>query len=180
MKLIFSLLIFVSLFANVKQEMLHLFQNKKYKESCNLGYEHFKHNSQDDEFLSLYAFSCLHSDSIDRLAIVAALLKYSKEARENSTYFSIIFMQKKLLYNALVDEYELYELKLPTTEYVLSKVFDHYVKLGKHEKKSIYIFQDEQDNKLTYKLYLLKENQLSKMVIEEIYDTIILKRHIYW
>lgn len=180
MKFLLSLLLFINLYADVKQEMLSLFQNNKYEESCNIGFENFKYYKQEDEFLSLYAFSCLQSDFIDRLAIPIALLKYSKEARANSAYFSIILMQKKLLYHALVDEYNLAGLNMPTTDYILSKVFDLYTKLGIHDKRSVYIFDDPQDSKLSYKLYLLKEENLSKMVIEQFYDTIAIKRHIYW
>jgi hypothetical protein len=180
MKIILLLLLFITLYANVKQDMLSLFQNNKYDESCNLGFESFKDYKQDDEFLSLYAFSCLHSDYIDRLAIPVAMLKYSKEARANAAYFSIILMQKKLLYHALVDDYELLSLNLPTTDYVLSKVFDYYIKLGKHDKRAVYMFNDAVDKKLTYKLYVVQDGTLSKMVIEEFYDTIALKTHIYW
>ncbi|MBU1927550.1 hypothetical protein KKG77_00980 [bacterium] len=180
MKIIISLLIFITLYADVKQDMLSLFQNNKYDESCNIGFENFKYYKQDDEFLSLYSFSCLYADYIDRLAIPIAMLKYSKEARANSAYFSIILMQKKLLYHALVDDYDLLSLNLPTTDYVLSKVFDLYIKLGKHDKRSVYIFDDPIDKKLSYKLYVLQDGRLSKMIIEEFYDTIAIKSHIYW
>lgn len=180
MKIILFLSFFITLYADVKQDMLSLFQNNKYDESCNVGFENFKYYKQDDEFLSLYAFSCLHADYIDRLALPIAMLKYSKEARANSAYFSIILMQKKILYHALVDDYELVTLNLPTTDYVLSKVFDLYIKLGKHDKRSVYMFDDPINKKLSYKLYIVQDGQLSKMVIEEFYDTITLKTHIYW
>jgi hypothetical protein len=178
--IILFLLIYLNLYADAKEEMLHLFQNNKYEEACNLGFENLKEYKQEDEFLSLYAFSCLHADFIDRLAMPLAMLKYSKEARANAAYFSIILMQKKLLYHALVDEYDLEGLNLPTTDYVLSKVFDFYVKLKKHDKQSVYIFDDPHNSKLSYKLYILEEDKISKMVIEEFYDTIVVKRHIYW
>jgi len=180
MKIILFLSLFIALYADVKQDMLSLFQNNKHEESCNLGFENFKNYKQDDEFLSLYAFSCLRADYIDRLALPIAMLKYSKEARANSTYFSIILMQKKMLYHALVDDYALLSLNVPTTDYVLSKVFDLYIKLGKHEKRSVYMFEDPIDKKLSYKLYVVQDGKLSKMVIEEFYDTITLKTHIYW
>ena len=89
-------------------------------------------------------------------------------------------MQKKLLYHALVDNYDLSSLILPTTDYVLSKVFDFYAKLGKHEPRELYLFEDKDDKKLTYKLYLQKDTKLNKIVIEEFYDTIALRRHVYW
>jgi len=180
MKIILILLISFSLYADIKQNMFNLYQNKKYEKVCSIGFDHFKRYRKDEEFVSLYAFACLNSDYIDRLAIPTAILKFSEEARANSAYFSVILMQKKLLYHALLDDYDLSELDLPTTDYVLSKVFDLYIKLGKHKKRAFYLFEDENDNKLTYKLYIQKDEKLSKIVIEEFYDTITIKRHVYW
>jgi len=180
MKILLVLFVSLSLFADIKQDMLELYKNENYKEVCKIGFDNFIKNKKDEKFVSLYAFGCLKSDYIDRLAIPVALLKYSKEARANSAYFSVILMQKKLLYHALIDKYDLASLNLPTTDYVLSKVFDLYVELGVHKAKPYYIFKDKKDKKITYKLYLLKETKLDKMVIEEFYDTIPTRRHIYW
>ena len=180
MKIIIALLISFSLYADIKQNMFNLYQNQKYEEVCTMGFNNFKRYKKDEEFVSLYAFSCLNSDYIDRLAIPTAILKFSEESRANSAYFSVILMQKKLLYHALLDDYDLSSLNLPTTDYILSKVFDLYTKLGKHKKRAFYLFEDEKDKKLTYKLYIEKGEKLSKIVIEEFYDTITVKRHVYW
>lgn len=180
MKLIIAIFITLSLYADVKQNMFNLYQNHKYDEVCSLGFDNFNNFKQDEDFVSLYAFSCLNSDYIDRLSIPIAILKYTSESRANSAYFSVILMQKKLLYHALVDNYKLSSLELPTTDYVLSKVFDLYASLGEHDSREFYLFDDKNDKKLTYKLYLTKDDKLSKMVIEEFYDTIIIKQHVYW
>lgn len=179
MKIILLIFLTLSLYGN-KTEMLHLFQNKKYEEVCNIGFENFSSNQKDEEFISLYAFGCLHSDYIDRLAIPVAMLKFSKEARANSAYFSIILMQKKLLLHAMSDGYNLSSLDLPTTDYILSKVFDLYSKLGEHMPRSLYMFEDTDNPKISYKLYLERDEKLNKIIIEEFYDTISVKRHIYW
>lgn len=180
MKILFIFFLSINLFANVKQDILNLYQNNKYEDACNLGFNKFTRYNKDEEYLSLYAFSCLKADYIDRLALPIAMLKLSPEARANSAYFSVIFMQKKLLYHALLDDYDLSELRLPTTDYVLSKVFEFYAKLGKHEKRTLYIFDDQNNDKVSYKLYLEKDYKISKMVIEEYYDNMLIKRHIYW
>jgi len=180
MKIILILFLALSLHANIKQDMFNLYQNKKYEKVCRMGFDNFNKNSRDEEFISLYAFACLNSDYIDRLAIPVAMLKFSKESRSNSAYFSVILMQKKLLYHALQDNYDLSTLKLPTTDYILSKVFDLYSKLKINEPRAFYLFEDENDKKLTYKLYLSKDENVKKMVIEEFYDTITIKRHVYW
>ena len=180
MKLLLILLLSLSLYADIKQNMFNLYQNEKYERVCSIGFDNFKKNKKDEEFVSLYAFACLKSDYIDRLAIPVALLKFSPESRANSAYFSVILMQKKLLYHALIDNYDLSSLNLPTTDYVLSKVFDFYAKLGAHEPRTFYLFEDAKDKKLTYKLYLAKDRRLNKIIIEEFYDTITIKRHVYW
>ncbi len=174
--------IFMTLYlhADLKQDMFNLYQNEKYENVCSIGFNNFNDFRKDEEFVSLYAFSCLNSDYIDRLSIPIAILKYSPESRANSAYFSVILMQKKLLYHALIDHYVLSSLDLPTTDYILSKVFDLYASLGEHDRRAFYLFEDKDDKKLTYKLYLTKDDELSKIVIEEFYDTINIKRHVYW
>jgi len=180
MKTVLIILLSLSLHANIKQNMFNLYQNNKFEKVCTMGFDNFKKNKHDEEFVSIYAFACLNSDYIDRLAVPTAVLKFSKESRANSAYFSVILMQKKLLYHALVDNYDLSEFTLPTTEYILSKVFDLYSKIGPHEPRMFYLFEDPKDSKITYKLYLSKDYKISKMIIEEYYDTVAIKRHVYW
>ncbi|QOY52815.1 hypothetical protein [Candidatus Sulfurimonas baltica] len=180
MRILLIVLITISLYADTKQDMFNLYQNKKYEDVCNIGFNNFNKYRQDEEYISLYAFSCLNADYIDRLSTPIAILKFSQESRSNSAYFSVILMQKKLLYHALIDGYSVSSLNLPTTDYVLSKVFDLYAKIGDHEPRNFYLFEDENDSKLTYKLYLVKDDELSKIVIEEYYNSITIKRHIYW
>jgi len=180
MKLILFILLSINIYASTKQNMFNLYQNKKYEDVCKIGFDNFRQNKSDEEFISIYAFACLYSDYIDRLAIPVAMLKFSSESRANSAYFSVILMQKKLLYHAMVDGYDLSSMDIPTTDYVLSKVFDLYSKLPKHTPRAFYLFEDPNNKKLTYKLYLSKSDRLNKMVIEEFYDTITIKRHVYW
>jgi hypothetical protein len=180
MKLLIALLLAITLYGDAKQEMFNLYQNTEYETACNLGFSNLSNYDADENYISLYAFSCLKADYIDRLIVPMMKLKFSAEARSNGAYFSIIIMQKKLLYHAMVDGYKLTSLNLPTTDYILSKVFDLYSQLDEKAPREFYIFTDKHDKKLTYKLYLLKDERLSKIVIEEFYDTISTKRHVYW
>jgi len=164
----------------MKQKMLDLYQKRAYEDVCQIGFDYFKKNKRDEEFVSLYAFSCLNADYIDRLAAATAVLKFSKKARANSAYFSLILMQKKLLYHALVDNYSLSSFKLPSTDYVLSRVFELYSKLEEHNTHTFYLFEDPLNPKIRYKLYLSLKSKRKKMIIEEFYDTSSIKRHIYW
>jgi len=181
MKIILGLFLTINLFAvSTKYNIYALFQEQKYSQACDLGFKNFYKNIKDENFLSVYAFSCLKADNINRLSLPVANLKASKESRANASYFSVILMQKKLLYHALIDGYDFTNINLPSTDYVLSKVFDLYVKLGKHNKQEVYFLKDTDNDKLTYKMYLIKHNNLNKIVIEEFYDTIVVKRHVYW
>jgi len=175
-----TLFLLTSLYAiDIKQELFSLYQNKEYKEACRLGFDNFYRFKKNEELVALYGFVCLNADFIDRLAIPITALKFSQEARANATYFSVILMQKKMLYHALIDGYDISGLKLPTTNYVLSKVFDYYTQQTDQGKR-FYIFQDPDDLKKSYKLYIKKEKRVDKMVLEEYYDKMLVKQHIYW
>jgi hypothetical protein len=128
--------------------------------------------------MTLYAFACLNSDYIDRLNLPISKLKFSKEARSNAAYFSVILMQKKLLLHAMADGYDISNFKLPSTDFILSKIFDLYLKAPKGKEQ--YTFDDPNNQSATYKLYLEQSQGVHKIVIEEYYDKILTKRHFYW
>jgi len=177
MKLIALFFIFTIILnaSNFKPEMIQLFKENKYQKLCKLGFKNFAAIRDDEQTLTLYAFGCLYADKVDNLAVPIILLKNSKEARANAAYFSTILMQKKLLFHSLYDNYPLKNINLPTTDYLLSKVFDLYLYSPQQLKKDTYILKDKKNQKVTYKLYLFEK----KIVIEEYYDTILIRKHIY-
>ena len=179
-RILFLTVFFVSLtYADVKSSLYHLYQDKQYDEACTKGLSLFHENRQDEEFVSLYAFSCLKADNIERLAVPISILQNSEEARSNAAYFSVILMQKKLLFHSLVDGYKLTEFKLPTTDHIISIVFDLYSKTYYDRKRSHYTFKDPNNEKVSYKLYIKSSNNIQNMIIEEYYDTIMTHRHTY-
>lgn len=167
-------------YADIKVSLYHLYQDKQYEEACQEGLKVFNQYRKDEEFVSLYAFSCLKADRIDRLAVPISILNDSKEARSNAAYFSVILMQKQLLLHSLVDGYKLSELKLPKTDHVISNVYELYSKIDNERKRNHYTLIDTKNNKISYKLYISNSNHNKKMVIEEFYDTIMTHRHLYW
>jgi len=80
----------------------------------------------------------------------------------------------------MLDGYDISSLNLPKTDYVLSKVFDLYTKKTNGEKREYYIFEDEENAALKYKLYVLKDGKIDKVVIEEFYNSVSTQKHIYW
>ena len=181
MRTIFFLTILLSSlsYADIKSSLYHLYQDKQYDEACKKGLSVFHENRQDEEFVSLYAFSCLKADNIEHLAIPISILKNSEEARSNAAYFSVILMQKKLLFHSLIDGYKLTKFKLPTTDHIISIVFDLYSKTNYDRKRSHYIFKDPNNEKISYKLYIRGSDKAQNMIIEEYYDTIMTHRHTY-
>ena len=178
---LFALLLAPSLsFALSKAQMYDLYQNKEYESACVKGISSFARYRTDEEYVSMYAFSCLYSDYIDRLAVPISVLKRTKESRSNASYLSVIIMQKKLLYHSLIDSYELKSFKLPTTDYILSKVFDLYTKRDTTQKQDRYKFIDQENPRVSYVLYLQKDEKIQKMVIEHYFDEKLLKTHTYW
>lgn len=168
------------LYATPKEQLYRLYQNGDYLEACTQGMRDFHANRKDHEFVSLYAFSCLNADYIDRLAAPISVLRSTPESRANAAYLSVILMQKKLLYHALLDGYDLSSFSVPTTDYILSKVFALYTQEPRNHRKKFHTFKDASDPRRHYKLYIDNGGSVKKMVIEEYYDTIMAHRHIYW
>ncbi|MDD5160354.1 MAG: hypothetical protein PHI47_09905 [Sulfuricurvum sp.] len=180
MKLLLSFFLFLthSLYADVSQKLFELYQKGMYNEACHYGYSFFSQNENNEPFVSLVGFSCLKSDQIDRLSPVISTLSETPDARANSAYFSLILMQKKLLMRALYDNQPIQNLKFPTSSYILSKVFDLYVK---NPKKSDIIkeYIDPINSRQGYKLYTTQVNGQKSIVVDEYYDKILTFHHIY-
>ena len=157
MKIIFLLLFGLNFIvhADIPSQMFQLYQKGDYSASCNLGQQHFKEFESNEAHLSLYAFSCLKADQIDRLNTPLMLLNQTQEARANASYFSMLVMQKKLLIQSLYDNYPLKSLKFPTSSHLLSKIFTFYLKNPQNEK-SIKEYIDPSNPRISYKLYTIE------------------------
>jgi hypothetical protein len=159
--------------------MFSLYKTSKYIDACNLGFKNLLPNKKDEEFVTLYAFSCLKADQINRLSIPIGSLIQTKEARFNSAYFSIILMQKKLLYHAMIDNYDITSFQLPSSEYILSRIFNMYIKATKEGKTAPFHFKDK-DKRYSYKLYVIEEDRRNKLIIDELFNSKLIKKHKYW
>ena len=167
------------LIASDSSRLYELYQNGQYDQACNEGVKKLRAHRDDEKFVSLYAFSCLQADKIDRLAIPIIMLKHSKEARSNAAYFSAILLQKNLLLSALENDRALTSLNLPSSDYVLSKVFDLYSKNHHVKTNDVYILKDPENPRQTYRLSLERTGKNAQLRIDEYYDTILTKQHLY-
>ncbi len=160
--------------------LFSLYQQKRFKKACHLGLKMFKKHKNNSRFLMLYGLSCLNADYIDRLAVPLTGLRYTKAERANASYFATILLQKKLLYHALIDNVDISNLKLPKTDYILSKVFDLFTQKKYEKIDGKYYFSPKDKLSLLYILYIEKGDRVSKMIIEERLDGQIIKIHRYW
>lgn len=176
--ILLNLLFFFSLHAGTTEKLFDLYQQGYYIKGCETGLKSFSANRANEEFVSLYAFSCLKSDQIDSLALPMSVLNKTPESRANAAYFSLLIMQKKLLVQALYDNKPILHLKFPTSSHLLSKIFDLYTKnpeMGEFIKE----YQDPSNPRQTYKLYTTLSNGCKTIAIDEYYDKILTLHHVY-
>jgi hypothetical protein len=153
------------------------YKKKNYYAACKHGVSIFAQNKKSNEFLTVYSFACLKSDMIDRLAVPVTGLRGSKEARSNASYFASILLQKKLLYNAVIDGIDISGLNLPTSDYILSKVFHMYADKEYEKSQNRYIMED---GRLVYEMYVKQEGGYKKLVIEQYKDSKLIQTHKYF
>ncbi|WP_345986183.1 hypothetical protein WCX49_03445 [Sulfurimonas sp. HSL-1656] len=159
--------------------LYRLYQNGQYIQACNAGVKELQRHQDDERFVSLYAFACLEADRIDRLALPIVMLKNSPEARKNATYFTAILLQKNLLLNALEERAPITGLNLPTSDHLLSRVFDLYSANKFVRNGDTYVFSDPKNARRSYQLFLQRTGRSLNLGITEYYDTILTKQHIY-
>ena len=166
------------LHANIQTQMFSLYQKGDYNDVCSIGKINWNKISKNEKYVSLYAFSCLNSDQIDRLSFPLTALNETPEARANASYFSLLILEKKLLIQALYDNLPIKSLKLPSSSHLLSRIFDYY---GKNPQlgNTIKEYNDIRDPRQTYKIYTIQIDTYKTFAIDEYYDKILTKHHVY-
>lgn len=180
-KFITFFIIFLSYsFASDFDIVKHKYEEKDYRTACIKAGDIYNQYKDNEEFLSLYAHSCLESDMINRLVLPIIKLYKTPEGRENAAYFSTILYEKKLLYYALVDDIDISYINLPKTNYILSKIFNRFVNGDYNYKNGAYWFIDEKDNTISYKLSLEEHQKAKKIFIRTYKDGQVIKVRMYW
>lgn len=164
--------------ADITKKLYNLYQSGAYNESCTIGRNFFTKLQYDENFLSIYAFSCLKSDQIDRLNGPIMALNQTLEARANSSYFAMLVMQKKLLMQAIYDNKEFNALDFPTSSHLISKICRFYCKDPQRET-SVKTYLDPSNSRVMYKLYATESNGRKTLAIDEFYDNILTMHHVY-
>jgi len=177
--LLFFIIISYS-FAISKIDVYNAYHKKNYKKACFEGAKIYFNFKKDNDFLTIFADSCLKTDNINRMAFPAMLLVRNSSDRSNAIYFLTILYQKKLLYKSLIDGFDVSGFKFPTTNYILSKIFVKYSKKEYIKKNNIYIFTDDKNPNIKYKMKLIKDKNIYKILINTYKNNILTKTRIYW
>lgn len=181
MKYFFTILLLSNLlFSYELADFYKDYKEKNYMHACKKGVSIFNQYKNDEDYLTVYSFACLKSDMIDRLAVPITGLRKSKEARANASYFAAILLQKKLLYHAVIDNVDIEGLKLPTTDFILSKVFDMYTTNNYIKNNDVYMFKNDNNNDIIYKMFVRDDERFKKLIIQQIKNDTVIKTHNYF
>jgi len=177
-----SVLILLATFSNAanKEDIIKLYKEKNYRKACLKAGDLYNKYKSDEEFLSIYAHSCLEVDMISRTILPIVKLYKTPESRENAAYFTTILYQKKLLYHALVDDIDISYINLPKTKYILSIVFNKFVSGDYDYKNNAYWFNDDDNNEISYKLSLETHQKIKKIFLRTYNNGKIIKVRTYW
>lgn len=178
--LFFILMTTLFLFSSNLSNLYKLYEKQEYDKACDYAVKYFEKNKNSEKYLTLYGLSCVETDKIYRIATPMIRLGKTPSARANASYFATILLQKQLLKQALIDGKKLDDLVLPTTNFVLSKIFNMYVNKQYSLSNDIYKFQDEIHQDKSYKVYI-KSDQKEKvdMVIDVYKEDKFIKRYRY-
>lgn len=166
--LLFIIISSCYMYAGITSQMYNLYSNHRYTQACNLGLSKLYSHRNDENYISIYAFSCLKAGRLDRLSYPIARLKDTAGSRANAVYLSTIVMQEKLLLHSMLDGYKIDNLKLPTTNYILSKIFNLYSRLKHYHKVPLYLLTDPHNKQTIYKVYVTKSKQLIIEVLQNL------------
>lgn len=163
MKFFLVSLFFVSYASSIQiSDVDAWYKNGQFERICSNDIKSFMLEIQNDEITNLYAKSCLALDKINELVFPIVLLYKNSIARENAAYYSTILYQKKLLYMALNDEIDISYVVLPKVNYILSDIFEKFIKKDYKKINGKFVFESEN---MRYELFSSIENGISKMFL---------------
>ena len=135
MKFLILIFLAINTFALGSVEIKGYFEKGEYTKICNQKVQDFLKDSQNEELLNIFGISCLKINDIDRLALPASKLSRTQTSRD-------ILFKKKLLLHALLDGTDISYIRLPKSDYILSFIFDKFVKKEYVEELGTFIFEE--------------------------------------
>lgn len=132
----------------------------------------------DENFVSLVGVSCAKVDRINLLGMLQRSLVGSKSSRENASYFSTLILQKRLIYQFMIDGLDVANLTLPASTHLLSRVFEQ-LSAGNYKVLSTSPKLVELDANGRKIILSLSDDEPVKVLIDEYTTGGELERHWY-
>ncbi len=154
------------------------FKAQKYDEVCDKGMALYYGGYTDENFVSLVGVSCAQVDRINLLGMLQRSLVSSKSSRENASYFSTLILQKRLIYQFMIDDMDVSRLVLPTSTHLLSRVFEQ-LSAGRYKVLSTSPKLIELDANGRKIILSLSDDEPIKVLIDEYTTEGELERHWY-
>ncbi len=161
------------------KEIISSYKNEQYWKTCSKCSLFINRYENNGDFLNFCAFSCLKADNLDKIYPFAKRLKNSPSDRKNALFFMTILYQKELLLNSILDKIDISFVKLPKTNYILSDIFTKYVNKNYIKKDNAYIFRDDENPFITYKLTVNKIDGENRLILKTFKRDIVVKIRVY-
>ncbi len=176
-----AILLAIMFFASFAQaysysDVLRDYAAKDYEKVCREGAVYINKNDKNEQVLVAIGDSCAKTDMINPLSNIARLLVSTKEYREAGSYFATLMLQKKLIYQFMLDKTDLKDLRLPTTDHLLSRVF---IELSKGNYKENDGQIEIENGNMQYTMWVEKGG-ISKVYIDEKKEGVLIQKHIYY
>ena len=154
------------------------FKAEKYEKVCEKGMKLYYGGYGEENFVSLVGVACAKVDRINLLGMLQRSQVNTKDTRENASYFTTLLLQKRLIYQFMIDDLPLDNLRLPGSSHLLSQVFEK-LSLGNYRLLSSSPKLVEIDDKGHRIILSLSDDEPVKVLIDEYSESGKLKRHWY-
>jgi len=178
-KILLSVFVAITLFGGDIKDILLSYKNEQYWKTCNKCTLSLNLYGKNSDFLNFCAISCVKADDLDKIYPFVKRLKTSPSDRANMIYFMTILYQKELLFHSIIDKTDISSIKLPKINYILSDIFVKYVNKNYTKKGNVYIFKDDKNPLITYKLSIEEMEGEKKIFLKTFKKKIITKTRIY-
>lgn len=171
-------LLYVALFGDAQSKLLKQFQAKKYGYVCTKGMKLFYSGHKEEMFVSLVASACAQSDNMNPLGLLQAKMVNSTTAREKASEYLALLLQKRLLYQYMIDDIELSEYSFAYSNHILSLIFSH-LKSGDFTLVSAKpkMIKFKEANKMV--VISVSDDEPKRVYVDEYVDDTLKKRHWY-
>lgn len=152
------------------------FNAGNYKEVCKNGLNHYYGGRKTEMFVAMVGTACAYVDNINPLGLLQKNLVSSADARETASYFATLLLQKRLIYQFMLDDINVTRLTLPYSNHILSLVFTNLAeknyKILSKKPKMIKIIDGEKNI-----LVSISDDTPHKILIDVYEGSVLTKRH---